>query len=171
MARGAQHAAGVLGSDYLREAFGFGRILLMAAAAKVGHVGERRLVRRRIVSRRVQCQRTVARLAGHMGVPARGPRFALILVAQQAHVLPGVGNRALPDGIERTRAIVTKAAEPLGDHRRANYQKQTEPGQQYQRGANQMARVPKQKGSPFEQGISNTIPKRSATLLWAFSTR
>jgi len=165
MARVAQHAAGVFGRDYLREAFGFGRVLLMAAAAKVGHVGELGLVGRRIVSRRVQRLRTVARLAGHMGVPARGARFALVLVAEQAHVLPGVGNRALPDGIQRTRAIVTKAAEPFGDHRRANYQKQTEPGQQYQRGANQMARVPKQKGSPFGQGMSNTMPTRSLTLL------
>src|SRR5579863_6220241 len=81
MARVAQHAAGVFGRDYLREAFGFGRVLLMAAAAKVGHVGELGLVGRRIVSRCMQRLRTVARLAGHMGVPARGARFALVLVA------------------------------------------------------------------------------------------
>jgi hypothetical protein len=151
MARVAKHAARVFGSNHLRKGFGFGRVLFMAAAAEAGHVGQLGLVRGRIVGSSVQVLRTVAPLAGDVGVLAGGPGVTLIVVAQKAGILTRVRNRLLPDHFERGRPVMAVLPEFFGNHGGANNQKQTKPGQQHQRGADQMARVPKQ-AFPFRAG-------------------
>jgi hypothetical protein len=151
MARVAEHAARVFGGNYLRKGFGFGRILFMAAAAEVGDVRKFGLVRGRIVGRGVQVLRTVACLAGDVGVFAGGPRFPLIVVAHQAGILTCEGNRLLPDHLERRRPVMAVLSEIFGNNGGTNNQKQAEPGQQHQGGADQMARVPKQ-AFPFRAG-------------------
>jgi hypothetical protein len=118
VARIADHAARVPGGRHLGEAFGLGRVLFMAGPAQVGDVGELRHVRGGIVG--VFCQRPVAGFAGHVGVLAGAARGSFGIVAEGAGVLTGEGDRPRPNGIERTRPVMTVLSETLRDDGGAN---------------------------------------------------
>ncbi len=137
MARVAEHSAGVLGGRHLGEGLGFGGVFLVAAAAEIGDIRQNGLVGGRVVD--MLRQRTVASLASDMSVLAGRAGLPFVLMAEQAHLLSRVRDRALADGVERAWAVMSIAAETFRYDRGADHQKETEPGQQYQRGANQMA--------------------------------
>jgi len=139
MARIAKHAAGVLRSNDLGESFGFGRVLLVAAAAEIGDVGELGLVGRGVVGVGMRGLRAMAGFAGDMGVPAGGAGLGLIVVAQDTGILARVGDRALTDHVEGAGAVVAVLAESFRDDGGAYNQKETEPGQEDESRANQMA--------------------------------
>jgi len=124
----AGDVAHMIGGDDLGETLGLGRIFLVAAAAKGGNVRQLGLDRTRIIG--VLCLRTVASLAGHVGVPATGARFGFVVMTGHAGILAREGDWPLPDSIERTRAIVTILAESLGDYRLAHQQKHDDSGNQ-----------------------------------------
>ena len=112
VAIGTLHAAVVLGGGHLREPGGFGRVLLMAAVAQIGHVGQFGLDGRVAGVRR---QRPVTGFAGDVSVLAGGAGFGLVIVAQNALVLAGVSDGALAEFGLRGGAVVAVLSEGLGD--------------------------------------------------------
>jgi hypothetical protein len=113
MAGVAGHAAGVFGGRHLRKVLRFCRVLLMAAAAEIGDIGEFGNVCRRVI--RVLRQWTMARFTGHMGMLAGGSGGGLVIVTHDAGVLPGEGYLMLADQVERARPVVTILPKCLGD--------------------------------------------------------
>lgn len=119
-------AAGMFRGHDLREPTGFGRVLLMAAAAEIGHVrkfgndgwvvGMRRL-------------RSVTGLARDVGVLTGFAGVDLFVMAHGAGYLAGVRNGVLADKIERGWPVVAVPAEILGHHCGADQQKDTHGGQ------------------------------------------
>ena len=149
----AGRAAGMFGGDYLREVFGLGGVLLVAAAAEVGDSRQFGDVRGRIFG--VLRQRPVAGFAGHVRVLAGGAGFAFVVVAHQAGVLPSIGEGVLADEVERAGAIVAVLPEGLGDNRTANYQEERHGSQQDQSGPHQMSGIAEQtahRTPPFQGG-------------------
>ena len=138
----AGHAAGVLGRRHLRKVSRFRRVLLMAAAAQIGHVGQFGNVRLRVIG--VLRQGTVAGFTSHMSMFARGPGFGRIVVTHDAGILPGEGYGVLADQVERAGPVVAILPECLGDDGVADYQKESHGGQQDQGGPNQMSGIAEQ---------------------------
>ena len=123
VARVAQHAARVLRGGHLREVLRFGRILFMTAAAEVGYVGKRGFVGRWIIRGGMRRLWSVACLAGNVGMFAGGSGFGLLVMAQNAGILSGIRDRALPNHIQGTRPVMAVLAESLGNNRGAYRQK------------------------------------------------
>jgi len=126
MAGVTSDAVHVFGGDDLWEAPGLGCVLFVAAPAKSGDFRQQWLRRARILS--MLRLRPVARLAGHVRVPAGGPDLGFVVMTGNAGVLAGEGYRPLADALQRARAIVTILAERLGDYRLAHEQKQAHGG-------------------------------------------
>lgn len=139
MAGVAEHAARVLRGSDLREAVRLGCVFFVAPPAEVGDVGELRLVSRRVVGGGVLRLRSVTGFAGDVGVAAGGADLGLVVVAKRAGVLAGVRDGPLPDHVERRRPVMAIFAESFRNDGGANYQKKTEPGQEHERWADQMA--------------------------------
>ena len=85
------------------------------------------------------CQGTVAGFAGNVGVAAGGAGLGLVIMAKHASVLAGIVDRPRPDHLQGRGPVVAVFTEVLGDHRGADHQKCTKPGQEHQGGADQMA--------------------------------
>jgi len=126
----AKHAAGVFGGVDLGEAFGFGGVLFVAAAAEAGDVGEFGLERRRIIGLGMGGLRAVAGLARDMSVAAGGADFGLIFVAEDAGVLAGVGDGARADQIKGGRPVVAVFAEAFGDDGGADDEEESKGGKE-----------------------------------------
>ena len=135
----AKHPAGVFGGCNLRKVNRLGCIFLMAAAAEISHVGKGRLVRRWVWGGSVRRLRPMAGFAGDMSMFAGRARFGLIVVAQDARILAGIGDGPLANHLERPGTVMPILAEAFGDHGGAHCQKQTERSEQHNRGANQVA--------------------------------
>ena len=95
VARIAEHAAGVLGGDHLREGGRLGGVLFVAAAAEVGDIGQLGDVGGGVAG--MLGEGTVAGFAGDVGVLAGGAGFGLVIVAQNALILAGVSDGALAE--------------------------------------------------------------------------
>ena len=157
-----QHAAGMFDGRHLGEFRGFGRVLFMAAAAQVGDVGQLRNVRHRVLG--MLRQGAMAGFAGDMSVFACGARFAFILVAHQAGVLPGKRDGVLADQGQGAGPIMPILAEGFGDNGATDYQKEREPGEQNQGGSNEMSGIPEEMAHCrllFRGGIGKNMTKRS----------
>ena len=137
----AQHAAGMLGRDHLREALGLGRVLFMAAPAEVGYIGEDRLVGGRVVG--MLRQRPVTGFAGHVGVLSGGARLALVVMTHQTHILAGESDGFRPDQRQRLGAVMAVLAESFRHHGGADGQKEAEAENKNYCRTYEMARVPK----------------------------
>jgi hypothetical protein len=111
----------------------------VATPAEVGDVGQLRNVRRGIVG--VLRQWPVTGFARHVSVFAGCTRFGLVVMAENAGVLPRVRDGMLPDQAQRTRAVVAVLSKSFGDNRAAYHQKYNQTGQQNQGRANQMTCV------------------------------
>ena len=68
------------------------------------------------------------------GSPFRG----LIVVADDAGILPGVSRRVRPHGIQRSGAVVTEFSKLRRNDRGADHQEQPQTGKQHDSGANQV---------------------------------
>ena len=141
VARVAEHPAGVLGGGDLGEAFGFGSVLLMAAAAEVGHVGELGFCGGGVGGIGMGGLGTVTGLAGDVGVTAGGADFGLILVAQDTSILAGVGDGARADELERGRPVMAILAEAFGDDGGTHNEEEAEGGEKDERGTDEMPGV------------------------------
>jgi hypothetical protein len=137
----AEHTTGVFGGNHLGEACGFGGILLMAAAAEVGDVGELGFEGGRVAGLGVGGLRTVARLAGDMGMAAPGAHFGLIVVTQDTGILSGVGDGTRADQVECGGPVVAVLAESFGNDRGADHQKKAENGEEDEGRADEMPGV------------------------------
>lgn len=166
MAGVARHAGVVIRGRHLRELARLGGVLLMAADAECGHVGQIGLGRDRVATVGVNGLRTVAGFARDVSMFPGGTCFGLIGVAKDALRLAGEGDRPRPEQVESGGAIMAVFPEGLGDHGLANQEKNAQSGQENQRRAQQMARIPKksvhtprwrkeqdrgQKGAPFSK--------------------
>ena len=78
----ADHASGMLYAYDLGDVRGLGRILLVTAHAKRGHIRQLRLERRRVF--RMPGQGTVASLTADADVFAGRERFGFVIMAQSA---------------------------------------------------------------------------------------
>jgi hypothetical protein len=141
MATITERSAGVLGGNYLGESWRFGRVLLMAAAAEVRNVGKLRHVRAGII--RMLRQRTVASLAGDMGVLAGSPGFRLIVVAHHAGILPCKRDGVLADQIQSAWPVMAVLAERLGNNGAPYNHENRQTSQQNHSRPNQMGRIVK----------------------------
>jgi len=126
MAGVAKRAAGMFGGVHLRKIFGLGGVLLMAAAAENRDIGKLGYVRLRVIG--MLCQGTVASLAGDVGVFAGGPGFGLVVMAQDAGILPGKRDGMAADEIEGARTVVAVLPEGLGNHGAPHDQKNRQSG-------------------------------------------
>jgi hypothetical protein len=142
MALVAGHAAGMLGGNDLGKASWLGRVFFVATPAEVGNVGQLRNVRRGIVG--MLRQGAMTGFARYVSVLAGCARFGLVVMAENASVLPRVSDGPLPDQPKRTGAIVAVLSKSLGDNRATHHQKYGQAGQQNQSRANQMTCVPHQ---------------------------
>lgn len=138
----ASRAAGVFGSDYLREIFGFGRVLLVASPAKIGDIGEFRRDRTRVVG--MFGQRTVAGFAGDVRMFAGGAELRLVVVAHHAGILAGVARGAGADQVEGPRPVMAELAEVLWNDGSPNHQKGPHGGYQDQCRADEVSPFMKQ---------------------------
>jgi len=139
MALIAGHATGVFDGRHLGEGARFGGVLLVAAPAEVGYLGQLRNVGGRVVG--MQRQRSMTGFAGHVSVLARRPRGGFGIVAEHAGILPCECDRPLSDQRQRTRTVVAVLAKGFGDNRTAHRQEYAQAGQQNQGWANQMTGV------------------------------
>ncbi len=139
----AQGPTRVFGGRYLREIRGLGRILFMAAPAKGGDVRQNRFMSGRVVRQGVRRLGTVAGLARYVGVLPCVMDFRLVLVAENARFVPGVGNGLLPDDVQSPWTVVAVLAEGLGNECGTNREKDTEGGQQDCCGSDQVAGIAK----------------------------
>jgi len=105
----ARHSRGVLGRDHLREVLGFCRVRLVATHAQ--HSGIRKLRRHRAGIFGVLRQRSVASLAGDIGVLAFAFRLCLVGVARLAGFVPGELDGPRPDIVHRAGPEVAILAE------------------------------------------------------------
>ena len=135
----AKSAAGVFGGHHLGKTLGLGRILLMATAAKISHIGKLRNVSRRVGG--MTGQRTVAGFAGDVGVFACGAGLGFVVVAHDAGVLAGIRDGVLAHEVERTGAVVPVLAKGLGNDGAADDEEKRQAGQQDQGGTNQMGPI------------------------------
>ena len=126
----------MFGGDHLGEPFGFGRILLMAAAAEVGDVGEGGLERAGIVG--VFGLGTVAGFARDVGVFAGRAFLGGVFMAQHTGVLTGESDGMLADGGQGAGTVVAVLAEVPGDHRAANGEEEAHRGEKNDGGSNQV---------------------------------
>ena len=157
----AGRAAGVFGNDDLRKVLGLGRILLMAAAAEVGDFGQLGYVGGGIVG--VLRQRTMAGFAGDVGVFSRGARLAFVIVAHDAGLLAGVGDRMLANEVEGAGPVVAVLAESFGNDRAADYQEDHHGGEQDKGRPNQVSGI-------AEYAPHNTPPSRAGSCPpWQYS--
>jgi hypothetical protein len=139
MARITEHAARVLGGDHLRECGGLGRVLFMTPSAEVGDIGELGDVGGGVAG--MLGEGTVAGFAGDVGVLTGGAGFGLVIVAQNALVLAGVGDGALTDFHQRGGAVVPVLAEGLGDDYGTYDEEDTERGDQDNRRADEVSGI------------------------------
>lgn len=164
MASVASHPAGVLPGDHLRERRGFGGILLVAAAAEVGDIGQFGLDCGGVIG--MLGLRPVASFAGNAGVLAGGADFRLIVVTQNAGALPRISNGSRPDQCKGAGPVMAELAKGLRDDGAADNQENAENGQQDHRGTYQMDPVSKSAthGHPlrmkFDDTRSNMMTKR-----------
>ena len=114
MARIAEHAAGVLGGGHLREGGRLSCVLFVAPAAEVGDIGELGDVGGGVIG--MLGEGTVAGFAGDVGVLTGGASFGLVIVAQNALVLAGVGDGALTDFRQRSGAVMPVLPKGLGNN-------------------------------------------------------
>ena len=91
--------------SYLGEALGLGGILFVAAPAKVGHIRQLGNVGGWVVS--VLGQRSMAGLAGDVCMLPPTMRLGLRIVALEALLMPGVGDGASADHIQRARPVMS----------------------------------------------------------------
>jgi hypothetical protein len=136
----AKHALGVHGRLHLREAPGLGAVFFMAAAAEVRHIRQLGDVRGWVAN--VFGQRAVASLAGHPRVLSAPVSLGFRFVAQSALGMPGVGDRTTTDHRQRAGAVVPVFPEVCRYHKGAQNQESSHAGQQNQRRANQVSRIP-----------------------------
>jgi len=106
---------------HLVEALGLGGILFMAAPAKVGDIGQLRYISGGIVSVLGQCSMT--RFAGDIGMLAAAMHLALLIVALEALLMPGIGDGTSADRFEGTRPIVSVFPEVSRHYDNSNEQK------------------------------------------------
>jgi len=109
----------VRGRD-LREITRLGGVLLVAADAERGDIGERRLGGDRVAAVGMRRLRPVTRFAGHVSVFTRGSRLGLIGVTQDALRLAGEDHGPRSDQIQGRGPVVAVPAKALGNHRLAN---------------------------------------------------
>src|SRR3954463_13550494 len=114
----------MLSGDDLGERGRPGGVALMTAAAEIGDIGERGLEGAGVVG--VFGLGSVAGFARDMGVAAGGADFGLILMAQDAGILAGVGDRLGANGVEGAGAEVAVLAEVLRNHGGADDHKDAE---------------------------------------------
>lgn len=86
----------------------------MTAPAQVSYVRQLWLNGAGIVG--MFCERTMTRLARHMGMFARRPQFRLVVVAHDARILARIVNRMGTDQVERSRPEVAIFSEFFGNH-------------------------------------------------------
>jgi hypothetical protein len=142
MALIADHAAGMLGCNHLREGPRLGSVLFVAAPAEIGDVGQLGNVPRRVV--RMLCQRAMARFAGDVSVLAGCPRLGFGIMTDNAGILPCVRDGPLPHHGQGAGTIVAVLSKGFGDDRAAQYQKGGQASQQNQGRPNQMTCIPYQ---------------------------
>jgi hypothetical protein len=130
----------MIGGQYLREPFRLGGILLMTAGAKGGDSGKFGLVRAGIL--KVPGLRTVAGLAGDVGMLAFGPGVGLIAMTNDALSLSGVSYWPFPDVVEGPRAVVAVLSEGFWDKGGTQDEKHANAGQHDNHETNQMSGVP-----------------------------
>jgi hypothetical protein len=135
----AGHRAGVLGGYHLWKVPGLGRVLLVAAPAQIRHLGQFGDIGSWVTG--MLRQGTVTRLARNVCVFSRSARFALILVAEQAGLLPGVGNGPLPDHLEGAWPVVAVFAEVLWNDGAADDEEDPDPGQENHGRPDQVPRI------------------------------
>ncbi len=105
----AEHPARVFGSDNLREALRFSRVLFVTATAEIGNIRQLRFVRNRVVG--MLRLRPVTSLTGHVGVLTKSAGFGLVFMAGHAGPLAGKRYGLLADGAKCARPVVTVLAE------------------------------------------------------------
>src|SRR5215467_14523488 len=88
--------------------------------------------------------RPVTRLASEVRVFAGGPGLGLILMAEDAGRLAGEGGLPLPDQVQRGRTIVAVLAEGFRNNGAPNNQKDSQPGEQSGRRADEVASIAKE---------------------------
>ena len=138
----AGHAAGVRYGGHLREVLGFGGVFLVAAAAKVGHLGQFGSDGARVVG--VFGQWTMAGFASDVGMFAGGAKLGLVVVAHDAGILPGVVDGVGADQVEGARTVVAVFAEVLRHDSGSNDEKDTHGGNQDQGRADRVSPFIKQ---------------------------
>ena len=125
---------------HLGEALGLGGILFVAAPAKVGHLRQLGYVGSGVVS--VLGQRPVTGFAGDIRMLAATVHFAFLIVALEALLVAGIGDGASADHFERARPIVPIFPKVFRHYHSPNQQEHHQPGNQDQRGANQVSGIP-----------------------------
>lgn len=138
----AQHAAGVFGGHHLREGLGFGHVFFVAAGAEGRDVGEFGFERAGVVG--VFGLRAVAGFAGDLGVASGGTHGRLIVVAENASGLSGVGDGVFANGGQGAGAVVAVLSEVFGDDGAADDDEQSESDQEYDRRLNQVSGIANQ---------------------------
>jgi hypothetical protein len=148
----AQRAPRMLSRNYLGKTRGFRRILFVTSPAKVGDIGQGRLMRRRVVRLSVSRLRPMAGFASHMGVLPGIVHLGLIRMAHIALLMPGIRNGLLTNGIERARIVVAVLAESFRNECGAGDEENAKSGQQHGRGADQVAGIAKKltHAAPFQ---------------------
>jgi hypothetical protein len=150
----AGSAAGMFRCDNLRKPLGLGCVLFVADAAEAGDLRELGDDGAGIVG--MLGERAVAAFAGYVGVFAGGAGFGLVVVAQDAGILAGVGDGTLADGGQGAGAVVAVLSEVLGDYRRSDGEENADSGEQDEGGSDQMSRIMEQAaqiGPPWSQKI------------------
>jgi hypothetical protein len=111
----------MLGRNHLRKGVWLGRVFFVTAPAEAGNVGQLRNMRGWVVS--VLRQGPVTGFACYVSVLASGARLGFAIMADNAGVLPSVGNLPLANQVKRAGTIVAVLAESLGDDLAAHHQK------------------------------------------------
>ena len=100
--------------------------------------------------------RPVTGLAGNMGVFAGGAGLGFVVVAEDAGVLAGKGERPLADQIQCRRTIVAVLAESFRNNRAPNDQESSQPSQQNRGRADEMAGIPKEPHIASQREVQST---------------
>jgi len=135
----AKHPLGMRYSIDLVEALGLSGILFVAAPAKVGHIRKLGDIGGGVVS--MPGQRSMTRFAGDLGMHATPVHLGLLIVALEALLMPGVGDRASADHFERARPVVPIFPKIFRHYDSPDEQEHRQPRKQYQCRANQVSGI------------------------------
>jgi hypothetical protein len=146
----AGEAGGMFGRHNLRKSLGLGGIFFVAATAKRGNIGQDRFNAYRIL--RMLRLRAVTGFACNVSMLAGGASLGFVVMAGNTSGLAGESQRALADQLQRGRAIVAVLAEGFRNYGAPNNQKNSQPGEQDCRRADEMSGIPKEPHRRLAQG-------------------